>query len=104
MRTIMESRRERRHRRPDSSAAWFAAGAGLAFALDLDGFAISGPTACSGSGASLVCAPIGSGAGHGIAAVPAARAGIAVSNGIVRGMRNGGIQLGPDLCGAARCP
>jgi hypothetical protein len=58
--------------------------------LDLNGFAISGPVSCSGSGSSVVCSP--SGAWHGINASGQSRT--VVRNGTVRGFTSIGIFLG----------
>jgi len=52
--------------------------------LDLNGFAIVGPTVCTGTG--LSCSPIGSGTGI---VTPGAPSGVSVYNGSVRGMFQG---------------
>jgi len=58
--------------------------------LDLNGFAISGPVTCSGSGSSVVCSP--SGFRHGIDANGISR--VVVRNGTVRGFAGIGVFVG----------
>lgn len=58
--------------------------------LDLNGFAISGPTVCTGVGAGLSCLPTGS--GFGIQA-SYEMTGIVVKNGVVRGSPLSGIEM-----------
>jgi len=57
--------------------------------LDLNGFVISGPIACQGSGSAVSCN--GSGSGAGVFAF--SREGIAIENGTVTGFGSGGILL-----------
>jgi hypothetical protein len=56
-------------------------------AIDLNGFTVSGPVTCSGSGASLICSP--SGIGSGIVGL----IGATVENGSVGGFASDGISL-----------
>jgi hypothetical protein len=56
--------------------------------LDLNGFAISGPGSCTGSGSGLSCAAVGSGRGVD------GGARVQVRNGSVRGFGNRGVYLG----------
>lgn len=58
--------------------------------IDLAGFQISGPASCSGSGATLSCAPRDASGGWGVLFWAKAD-GSAVKNGTVRGMVNSGI-------------
>ena len=58
--------------------------------IDLNGFAIVGPTACTGAPATVTCSPDGIGVG-----VDAQNEfGVRVVNGIVRGFGGGGLRLG----------
>jgi hypothetical protein len=61
--------------------------------LDLNGFAISGPTVCTGIGVGLSCLPTGN--GYGIYA-SSILTGITVKNGVVRGSPLSGIELFGD--------
>jgi hypothetical protein len=58
--------------------------------IDLNGFSIAGPGSCSGSGSTLVCPPVGSGAGV------SGGAGVTVRNGTIRGFSNNGVIIGPN--------
>lgn len=58
--------------------------------IELNGYAIIGPTVCTGAGATLVCAPLGT--GRGIDA--AGHQNIKVCNGTVRGLGSSGIVTG----------
>lgn len=56
--------------------------------LDLNGFALRGPSVCTGSGAAVSCAPVGSGSGISIES-----AHVLVQNGLVTGAAGGGVNI-----------
>ena len=60
--------------------------------IDLNGFTISGPTNCMGSGAALNCSPTGSGSGI-VMASGLTTTSLTIRNGTVKGMGFGGISI-----------
>jgi hypothetical protein len=59
--------------------------------IDLNGFLVSGPISCTGSGAGVSC--MGNGAGTGI--VASSHEGVVIQNGAISGFGGGGISLAP---------
>jgi len=59
--------------------------------IDLNGFKMSGPVSCTGSGAALSCSPLGTGIG-----IQGSVAGTTVRNGLIRGFGDDGVSLGDD--------
>jgi hypothetical protein len=67
--------------------------------LDLNGFVISGPVSCTGSGLGVTC----TGSGTGVGITGSSREGIVIGNGTITGFGSGGIDLVPvESCRLAR--
>jgi hypothetical protein len=72
----------------ENTTAILSVGAGVS--VDLNGFAIRGPTVCSGFPPDLTCSPTGAGSG-------VVGGDIRVANGLVTGMGNWGIEFAAEV-------